>query len=56
MGATIGDCTHFHNEERNYVAHPVLLDDWNPGWRSLIVDLFSEVDNTIKWTDIRMGF
>jgi hypothetical protein len=48
MDATIGDCTLFHEEERNYVAHPVLLDYWNQGDRNLMADLFSEVANKIN--------
>ena len=35
MGAAIGDCTLFHNDERNYITHPELLDYWNQGGRSL---------------------
>jgi len=38
MGAAIGDCTLFHDEERNYVAHPELLDYWNQGGRNLMAD------------------
>lgn len=35
VGAAIGDCTPFHNDERNYTTHPELLDYWNQGGRSL---------------------